>query len=306
MPNHVLNLLNIDHENTEKIFRTAYLIAKNQKPYTDMPKLVDLHVKNGLEMGRSKKSCSNIIDHISSEMRLKLCKDIVNNKRKLCIIVDESTTLSDKIMLVICLRTAIANDEDIITFFFDIVELHNTTADTILLAITNHLSKYGIKQEYLKINLVGFVSDGASNMLGRKSGVGVKLEKIYPNIILWHYCNHRLELAVSDTLKEVHGTNHFQSFIEKLYALYHQSPKNSNELIICAASLEQKLLHIGKIFTIRWVASSKQTLKVVWNNYTALYEHFYKASNDNQRDSKERTKYTGLKKILTSVEFVNN
>lgn len=111
--------------------------------------------------------------------------------------------------------------------------------------------------------MVGFVSDGASNMLGRTSGVGVKLQKIYPNIILWHCCNHRLELAVSDTLKEVHGTNHFQSFIEKLYALYHQSPKNRNELLICAASLEQKLLNIGKIFTIRWVASSKRTLKAV-------------------------------------------
>lgn len=152
--------------------------------------------------------------------------------------------------------------------------------------------------------MVGFVSDGASNMLGRVSSV--KLQNVYPNIILWHCYNHRLELAVSDTLKEVHGTNHFQSFIEKLYVLYHQSSKNRNELSICGASLEQKFLNIGKIFTIRWVASSEQTLKVVFNNYTSLYKYFSNASNYSQKELKEKAKYTGLKKILASVEFVNN
>jgi len=67
-----------------------------------------------------------------------------------------------------------------------------------------------------------------------------------------------------------------------------------------------KLLHIGKIFTIRWVASSEKTLKAVWNNYVPLFDHFSKAANDIKRDSKERSKYVGLKRILTSVEFVTN
>ncbi|CAI6363873.1 unnamed protein product [Macrosiphum euphorbiae] len=101
IPNHLQNLSTIDNALTEKIFRTAYFIVKNQRPYrhivyTDMPKLVDLHVNNGLEMSRilqTDNSCSNIVDHIPSEMRKKICKDIVDNRRKLCIIVDESTTI---------------------------------------------------------------------------------------------------------------------------------------------------------------------------------------------------------------------
>jgi len=116
-----------------------------------MPKLVDLHVNNGLEMDRilqTHKACSNIIDHISLEMRKKICKDIVDNGRKLRIIVDESTTISNKTMVVICLRAA--DDEDIITSFFDIVELQNTSASTIYAAIIDDLSKYGINHEYLK------------------------------------------------------------------------------------------------------------------------------------------------------------
>lgn len=154
--------------------------------------------------------------------------------------------------------------------------------------------------------MIAFVSDGASNMLGRISGT--QLQKMYPNIIICHCCNHRLELAVSDTLKEIQGTNHFQSFIEKLYAMYHQSPKNMHELryILHATSLEQTLLRIGKIFTIRWGASSEKTLKAVWNNYVALYKHFTIASNNIKRESKERARYTGLSRILTAVEFVTS
>ena len=153
IPNHLQNLSTIDNALTEKIFRTAYFIAKNQRPYTDMPKLVDLHVNNGLEMGRilqTDKACSNIIDHISSEMRKKICKDIVDNGRKLCIIVYKSITISNKTMLVICLRAAVAHEEDIITFFFDIIELQNTSASTIYAAIIDDLLKYGINHEYLK------------------------------------------------------------------------------------------------------------------------------------------------------------
>jgi len=94
MPAQVLKTSYIGIENTKRIFRTAYSIAKNQRPYTDMPKLVDLQITNGLDMGRilqTNKACSNITDHITFEMRKKLCLDLRHNKRKICIIVDEST-----------------------------------------------------------------------------------------------------------------------------------------------------------------------------------------------------------------------
>jgi hypothetical protein len=53
-------------------------------------------------------------------------------------------------------------------------------------------------------------------------------------------------VVVSDTFKEINALNNFQFFIEKLYSLYHQSPKNSNKLRMCAASLEQNLIKIKK------------------------------------------------------------
>lgn len=307
MPIEVMKLSDINTKTTEYIFRTAYYIAKNQRPYSDMPKLIDLQMKNSLNMGRilqSDKSCTSIINHITFEMKKIICNDIIEHERKICIIVNESTTISQKTMLVICLRTAIADNN--ITFFFDIMELSNTSVDSIKNTIISNLAMYGLIDIYLNNNLVAFVSDGASAMLGRKSGVGIQLKKMYPQIILWHCCNHRLELAVCDTVKEINAINNFQCFIEKLYSLYHQSPKNANELKMCAASLEQNLIKIGKIFTIRWIASSEKTLKAVWNNFETLSKHFSNSAVDNLRTSKERSKYSGLLKTLASVEFVSN
>lgn len=184
--------------------------------------------------------------------------------------------------------------------------MSNTSADSIKHAILSYLAIYGLIDDYLKNNLVAFVSDGASAMLGRVSGVGIQLKNMYPKIIVWHCCNHHLELAVSDILKEINAFNHFQFFNEKLYSLYHQSPKNSNELKMCVGSLKQNLIEIGKIFTIRWVASSEKTLKAVWNNFESLNKHFSNFAIDNLRNSKEISKYSGLLKILASVEFVSN
>lgn len=85
-----------------------------------MPELIDLHQINGLYIGyvlQTNEACGNIIDHITLKMRKKLCSEIVVNKSKLCIIVDESTTISYKTMLVICLRVAIVSNEEVITFF---------------------------------------------------------------------------------------------------------------------------------------------------------------------------------------------
>jgi len=79
----VLKTTKLQFETTEKIVRTAYFIAKNQRRFVDMPKLVDLQVLNGTSMGRvlqSDKSCATIIDHIANEMKIKIIKIIENNR----------------------------------------------------------------------------------------------------------------------------------------------------------------------------------------------------------------------------------
>ena len=129
-------------------------------------------------------------------------------------------------------------------------------------------------------------------MLGTKSGVfGNLLKDKFPDKILCHCLNHRLELAVGNALESIGGTNYFQSFLEHLYSLYSQSPKNKRELDQCSHDLQTTLKKIRKVFTIRWVASSFRAVSAVWHSFPALAQHFHKASKDETRKSTEKARF---------------
>jgi len=60
-----------------------------------------------------------------------------------------------------------------------------------------------VTNELLQEVFIGFCSDGASVMLVTKSGVGKLLKNEFPDIVLWHCLNNRLELAVGNALDSV-------------------------------------------------------------------------------------------------------
>lgn len=65
--------------------------------------------------------------------------------------------------------------EEPLTFFLDLVELSATNADGIYQALMNNLSHHGFFEAIMKERFVCFASDGASVMLGSKSGVATKI-----------------------------------------------------------------------------------------------------------------------------------
>ena len=81
-------------EATQRILRTAYYLANNNRPYSDYSKLIELQQLNAAELGvnlHSRYSATEIIDHISIQMRFKICSHIQEIEGKISIIIDEST-----------------------------------------------------------------------------------------------------------------------------------------------------------------------------------------------------------------------
>ncbi|MGH0134297.1 UNVERIFIED_CONTAM: hypothetical protein FKN15_027080 [Acipenser sinensis] len=104
----------------------------------------------------------------------------------------------------------------------------------------------------------------------QKSGVVKRISDMYPNIIVWHCLNHRLELAVADSVSETTGMNHFHSFVDKLYSVYSRSALNQQELRNCAKELDAVLRKIGRVLDVRWVSSSFRTVSTVWESFEVL------------------------------------
>uniref|UniRef100_A0AAQ4R3J4 DUF4371 domain-containing protein n=1 Tax=Gasterosteus aculeatus aculeatus TaxID=481459 RepID=A0AAQ4R3J4_GASAC len=241
----------------------TYFMAKKNRPFTDYHELVVLQQENGLDMGitlHSRYTAKNIIDHTTDEMRKKILNHIVTEDQRFSVLIDESTTLSNKTALVVYLRSIISEVPTVI--FLDLVEMESQSAENITKSLLQCLQTWGMDEDFIKENFIAFASDGASAMLDRKSGVAARLQLLYPHLIVWHCLNHRLESAVGDTVKHTNNVNHFKSFLDKLYTLYHRSPKNCLELAEHAQQLEVNLQNIERVLDVRWAASSFRTVKV--------------------------------------------
>ena len=137
-------------DSTERVFRTVYSCVKNNRPFTDVPKLIDLQQTNGLDMGlilHSDHTAAAISDLIGIEMKKKLCSSIIRSKAHIAVIIYESTTSATKSVLILYIR-ALAF-EKVTTFFLDLIELEKSDAVSIVTALTLCLTNHSFTHDYL-------------------------------------------------------------------------------------------------------------------------------------------------------------
>jgi len=116
------------------------------------------------------KLMADIAIHLAMEMKTIICKDIILDKKKISILVDESTTLIRKTTLVVVLRTFFETfPGEPYTFNLDLIELCSTSANQITIALLDCLNKHGFDQKFLTECFVCFACDGASIMIGKNS-----------------------------------------------------------------------------------------------------------------------------------------
>lgn len=297
------------YETTARLMRTAYNLAKNNRPFVSYSESCDLQEANGLNIGtslHSRYSGTGMVDCIAVEMRKKLCDAVIGGSQKISIMLDESTTVSRKSCMVVYVRTVwpFEGEEECFAYPLGLVELPSMTAEAITKSLFELLGNNGFSKNFLSRNLMGACSDGASVMLGKHSGVLTRLKGEFPDVFLWHCMCHRIELAIGDAVKSVGQVNHVKSFLDKLYSVFSQSPKAQRELEECAAMVHCELLKIGRVLDVRWVASSYRSLLAVWKSYPAL--HMHARDSDSAQTSKHKATYNGILSVLESPQFVHN
>ncbi|XP_023446564.3 E3 SUMO-protein ligase KIAA1586 homolog isoform X3 [Dasypus novemcinctus] len=290
---HKQNNKNID--STIKVFNTVYNLVKHNRPLSDIEGAIELQEKNGeVNCLNTRYSATRIAEHIAKEMKMKIFKNIIEENAKVCVIIDEASTVSKKSTLVIYLQCAVHSAPVPIMLFVALKELVSTTAECIFNTLLATLNDCGFNNEYLKANLIAFCSDGANSMLGSKSGVATKLLENFPEIIIWNCLNHRLQLSLDDSISEIKQINHFKIFLDKIYSVYHQSNKNQTKLLeTVAKDLEIEILKIGRVKGPKWAACSLQTATAVWHAYPVLYMHFSHS-------------FSGLAKRLANINFLQD
>ena len=105
---------------------------------------IELQVKNGLNMGaglHSRKTVVKIVDHIATEIKKEIFCKIMAKNLKVCIIIDEASTISSQSVLIIYLKVEDCNAPPAI--FLDLVELEAQDAETIYTTMLNSIYNVG-------------------------------------------------------------------------------------------------------------------------------------------------------------------
>jgi len=97
------------------------------------------------------------------------------------------------------------------------------------------------------------------------------------------------------------------SLFLKVFILYIASHRRTCENVvtvpmICISASKS----IGKVFTIRWVASSFRAVLAVKHSFPALAQYFQNASKNETRQSAEKARFQGLFSKLALMADVFN
>ena len=117
---------------TCRVFNTVYSLVKRNQLFSDIEDEVELQIKNGVDMGyglHSRKTVVKIVDHIAKKIKSEVFAKITEQNKKICIIIDEASTISRKSVLIIFVK--IENEDFSPTIFLDLVELESQGAEQI-------------------------------------------------------------------------------------------------------------------------------------------------------------------------------
>jgi len=146
------------------------------------------------------------------------------------------------------------------------------SGEAIATHLLTNLDKLGFNKDVLKSRLIAFCTDGASNLRGGSKGALATFAKHIErdNIVTFHCMSHRLELAVHDAVSTTNKVSCLRMFMDTLYSYYSRSPKNCRLLQSASESLCVELHKVGKIFDVRWLASSYASIDAVLKSVVAL------------------------------------
>ncbi|CAG8720731.1 8026_t:CDS:2 [Gigaspora margarita] len=136
--------------------------------------------------------------------------------------------------------------------YLGMIELENCNSES----INNNLERFIIAKSLNIENLTHFGSDGASTMLGQRTGVAARLKKYNPYLTENHCIAHRLHLASQDAAEQVAYFKTYDTLVKGIYLYFSSSYKRLLTLKMVQHNLEEPELVLLNIISTRWLSFS--------------------------------------------------
>lgn len=297
---------------TARMFRTVFVLNKLSLAYSDHAGLVTLQKLNGLDMGfhhYERTACTKMSNFISDIMHDILIKYLIENQMPISIIVDDTTDLSTVHFKIVYFQTI--EDNRPVIYFYKLIELKAETGqahfDVVRSAWENESPGF---LEYMKENLVGFASDGASVNVGRHNGMITYLKNWASKPLFAVHCMaHRLELLIHhafDINKEIENISHeLDRALNDIYKFYGGlSHKRKTHLKQTSDMMKKTFYELKRIIEIRWITSDYNAMKSLYSMWPVIIRDLTLIGEDNDFQISTKDKARQLKKRLIGKHFL--
>ena len=216
---------------------------------------------------------------------------------------DEWTEIGNSEQLSICVRTVNDNLE-VFEHFLGFYELPNIRSETIVTAIKDAL----IRMQMPLSSCRGQIYDGASNMLGKNSGVAAKILNEVPKALPTHCHAHSLSISIKITCQNVKILNDVMGTVGEICVLVKYSPKRENmlgEIKNVDADIDEEALDVpslDKLCITRWTIRGK-CFEKIQTNYIALMKLWGECLLEGGLNTEVKARIMGCKNQMSTFHF---
>ena len=295
---------------TASMMRLVYLEVKINIPLGSHKYLVQQNELAGAPMGY------HHYDHITarkmalfiSNHMLKIFLDQLKDDSSwtpISIICDGSTDAHQAHYFIVFFQTVIDNKSHII--FYRLLKLgSDETANGLLNTLVSSFQNDGIEAA-VKRQLIGYASDGAAVMMGKKGGLGKLLEGyVNHKLVSVHCLAHRLHLAIRRGLHKrgLKYPKKFEDDINSLYTFYFGRGHMRLAKLREFATID--IMVMNYIFETRWISSELTAVHRVIHNLEELIKDLESIpSQPRIYNDKTRSTAVGLHNSIGTRNFVS-
>ncbi|CAJ0591319.1 unnamed protein product [Cylicocyclus nassatus] len=322
---------------TARLFSLAYAAVKMYLPPFKFPDLCQAVKGLGVELGTkhlTQDGYVNMARVISEDMKGRLIRYIQKNQSPFSLLIDGSTDIGGKQILLVFIRFPDAVSLAPNTQLLEAIEINEAeTGLNLFNAVYDIFARNHLIKE-LVWNLIAVATDGAKNMIAegglqgrlnanisqsRKNDLMIygatneELSKVSEKPIVWIHClAHKVELALAEALKgeetsQSHKWRIFATnFLNKLHSFFGSvATKRRRKLERACRSLENcRLLKLKEIIEIRWASSEKDAI----HNFLKMYKSLWLALHDisqshDEFDKQTRTRAAAFLSVLKSIKL---
>lgn len=271
-------------KNMMLLFNTAYHLALEGRPFSDLRPLAELLKRCELKVVdqyMNEGDCQILIHHIARALK----EDLSEKMRLspfLSVIVDAQNDdlFSDMVAVYVQFLTGEGSPN---TEFLSLQRLNAVGSDGYLQAMDRAFAILGF--QFHDLLVVGFGVDGTNIPSVIRSDLYVNVQKTFPWILRFPIMIHRPHLEVLDTIsgKELSCLEDLENNLKQLLSFYRYYPRMMAELRSTAPTLSEETEFIGDIRAIRWIIGEPNVLNALIKDYQEVVAHLKEISSQTQR-----------------------